>query len=97
VAEVAVALVNLDLAIASFTWLLQIGVLVEAGIASFLGHGIEASSQLFSGFEASGGALDVALDGLEVVLGGEATCCIGSGHYGGHNGFHLRSLEMVVL
>merc|ERR1711991_308371 len=76
VAQIAVALVHLGLVLTSLTGLLEVGVLVEAGIASFLGHGVEASSQLFSGFEASGGALDVALDGLEVVLGGEATGCI---------------------
>ena len=71
VAQIAVALVNLGLVLTSLTGLLEVGVLVEAGIAGFLGYSVEASSQLFSGFEASGGALDVALDGLEVVLGGE--------------------------
>jgi hypothetical protein len=97
VAKVAIALVNLDLAVTSFTGLLQIGVLVEAGIASFTSHVIQTGSQLFSGFQASSGTLNIALNSLKVVLGREATGCIGSGHDGGHNGFHLRSLEMVVL
>ena len=87
-AQIAVALVHLGLVLTSLTGLLEVGVLVEAGIASFLGHGVEASSQLFSGFEASGGTLDVALNGLEVVLGGEATGCVSSGHNGGDDGFH---------
>ena len=87
-AEVAVALVHLDLAVTCLTGLLEVGVLVEAGIASFTGHGIKAGSQLFSSFQTSSGTLDVALNGFEVVLGREATCCVSSSHNGGDDGLH---------
>ena len=86
--QIAVALVHLGLVLTSLTGLPEVGVLVEASIASFLGHLVQACSQLFGGFKASSGALNVALNGFEVVLGREATGCVSGGHNGGCNGFH---------
>jgi hypothetical protein len=90
--EIAIALVDLHLAVTGFTGLLQVGVLVKAGVACFTSYVIEASGQLFSSLEASSCTLDIALNGFEVVLGREATGCISSGHNSGDDGFHLRSL-----
>ena len=87
-AEIAVALVNLDLVAASFARLLEIGVLLEAGIAGLTHNLVHTNSQLFSGFEAGGGALNIALNGLKVVLAGEATGSVSGGHDSGNNRFH---------
>ena len=87
-AEIAVALVNLDLAVASLTGLLQVGVLVEASIASFAGHLVQTSSQLFSSFQTSSSALDGTLHRLHVGGGGETGGAIGSADNGGDDGLH---------
>jgi hypothetical protein len=91
--DVAVALVHLGLILASLTGLLEVGVLAEACVASLLGHLVQTFGKLFSGFQARSGTLDVALNGLEVVLGGEATSGISGGHNSGCNRFHCGSQQ----
>jgi hypothetical protein len=88
VAEVAVALVHLDLVFTSFTRLLEVGVLVEASIARFTSHSVKTSSKLFSSFQTCSCTLDIALNSLEIVLRGEATCCVSSSHDGGNDRLH---------
>jgi hypothetical protein len=90
--KIAIALVDLHLAVTGFAGLLQVSVLVKAGVPRFTCNAIEAGGKLFSSFKASSCTLNVALNGLEVVLGREATGCISSGHNSGDDGFHLRSL-----
>jgi uncharacterized membrane-anchored protein YitT (DUF2179 family) len=87
-AEVAVALVNLGLVATGFALLLQVGVLLEAGIAGFTHNLVHANSQLFSGFQAGGGALNITLNGFKVILAGEATGGVSGGHNSGDNRFH---------
>ena len=92
VTEVAVALVDLHLAITGFTGLPQIGVLIEASITCFAGDIVQTGGQLFGSFQTCSCTLDVALNSLKIVLGREATGCISCGHNSGDDGFHLRSL-----
>ena len=61
VAEIAVALVDLHLAITGFTGLAKVGVLVEASITSFAGDIVQTGGQLFSSLQTSSSSLNICL------------------------------------
>jgi hypothetical protein len=94
VTEISVALVDFHLAVASFTGLLEVGVLAKASITCFTGNSVKACGQFFCSFKTSSSTLNIALNGFKIVLRREATSCISSSHNCCHDGLHWSFLKM---